>query len=212
MALMTPSAVKRVLVIGGGDGGVLREFARYPFIEELHICELDEMVIDISKKFIPQTSIGFSDPRVHIHIEDGFVFLERMTKDGKLFDVIVADLSDPVGPAGALFTASFLKLTANALSPHGVACMQAESMWLHLDIIADLVKAAKENFESVKYAQISVPSYPSGTIGALVMAKTAPATPEFNKQVMDTLQYYSPELHHAQFVLPRFVTQRLASL
>ena len=214
----TPMALvknpKRALVIGGGDGGVLRELARYDSLEELHICELDEEVIKTAKKWISQTSVGFEDPRVTIHIEDGFTFLERAAKEGKLFDVIVSDLSDPVGPAEAIFTGNFLELIARALTPRGAASMQGESMWLHGALIKGLMKDAKTKFVDAQYASISIPSYPGGQIGAIVMTKASGVKVDKIVQMPDLkvlkqLKYYTPDLHIAQFVLPRFVRQEI---
>lgn len=205
---------RRALVIGGGDGGVLRELAKYPELEEIHICELDEMVIKICRKYIPQTACGFDDPRVKIHIEDGFTFLERSAKNNQLFDVIVSDLSDPVGPAEAIFTDSFLELVSRALTPHGAAVMQGESMWLHVPLIRKLIAGGMKLFVDIKYATISIPTYPGGQIGAIVMTKAPlgnveqpvrPVTEELQKH----LKYYSTALHTAQFVLPSEISRQI---
>ena len=207
---------KRALVIGGGDGGVLRELARYKCLEEIHICELDEMVIEVSKKYIQQTAVGFSDPRVRVHIEDGFTFLDRAAKEGQLFDVIVSDLSDPVGPAEAIFTEGFMELVHRALTPNGCGVMQAESMWLHGQLIKKLVTSAQKLFKDAKYATMSIPTYPCGQIGALIMSKNpgvkvekAIVTPD--DKVMEQLKYYTPEVHAAQFSLPKFVNDQIYS-
>ena len=205
---------RRALVIGGGDGGVLRELAKYPELEEIHICELDEMVIKVCRKYIPQTACGFDDPRVTIHIEDGFTFLERSAKTNQLFDVIVSDLSDPVGPAEAIFTDSFLELVSRALSPHGAAVMQGESMWLHLPLITKLIAGGRKLFGDIKYATISIPTYPGGQIGAIVMTKAPLVKVEtpvrtVSEELQGQLKYYSTALHSAQFVLPSEITRKI---
>jgi spermidine synthase len=209
-------SVKRALVIGGGDGGVLRELAKYSEIEEIHICEIDGGVVDISKKFIPQTSVGFSDPRVQVHIEDGFLFLERLIKAGTKFDVIVSDLSDPIGPAESVFNGSFMELLSQVLEPeHGVAALQGESYWLHADLIKKLTTEAKQHFAQVEYASIAIPTYPCGQIGCLVMCKGKDSIP--SRIVRDNggvdyneLHYYTRELHAAQFVLPKLVSRMIS--
>ncbi|TQD68532.1 hypothetical protein C1H46_021807 [Malus baccata] len=86
--------VFEVLVVGGGDGGVLREVSRHPSVEHIDICEIDKMVIDVSKKFFPRLAVGFEDPRVHLHIADATEFL-RLAPEGK-YDAVIVDSSDPV--------------------------------------------------------------------------------------------------------------------
>jgi spermidine synthase len=213
MHLRQAGSVKRALVIGGGDGGVLRELAKYPELEEIFICEIDGGVIDTAKRFVPQTAVGFSDPRVKVHIEDGFLFLERMVAEGKLFDVIVSDLSDPIGPAESIFQGSFLELLSQVLAPDGVAALQGESYWLHADLIQKLVIDAKKVFGSVDYASIAIPTYPCGQIGALVMCKDATCVPSRLVREggidYDTLNYFTRDLHSAQFILPRLARERV---
>lgn len=210
MHLCKTGSVKRALVIGGGDGGVLRELGKYPEIEEIHICEIDGEVINTCKRFIPQTAVGFEDSRVHVHIEDGFLFLERMIKEGITFDVIVSDLSDPIGPAESVFNESFLELLYKTLEPrHGVAALQAESYWLHGDLTRRLFKEARSYFPQVGYASISIPTYPCGQIGCLIMCVNESANPSVivRDDGIDQakLQYYTRDLHSALFVLPKMM-------
>lgn len=214
MHLQKQGSVKRALVIGGGDGGVLRELEKYSEIEEIHICEIDKGVIDVAKRFIPETAVGFSDPRVTVFIEDGFLFLERMIQLGVTYDVIVSDLSDPIGPAESIFNGSFIELLARVLNPEtGVAALQGESFWLHADLIKKLIEDAKAVFPSVKYASIGIPTYPCGQIGSLVMMRSPDAKPEtvVREGGIDysKLSYYTRELHAAQFVLPKLALQRI---
>ena len=214
MHLQEENSVRRVLVIGGGDGGVLRELAKYKEIEEIHICEIDKGVIDICKRFIPQTSVGFSDPRVSVHIEDGFVFLERMIRNGITYDVVVSDLSDPVGPAESIFNTSFIELLSRALNPEtGVAALQGECFWLHSQLIKKLMTDAKRIFPIVSYASIGIPTYPCGQIGCLVMMKSTNRNPHniIRKSGIDysNLSFYTRELHPAQFVLPKLASERV---
>jgi spermidine synthase len=92
---------KRALVVGGGDGGVLRELARYPSLEEIHIAEIDSKVPEVSKQYFPQMAVGFSDPRVKVHITDGIKFVKDAPEGH--YDIIIVDSSDPVGPAEVLY-------------------------------------------------------------------------------------------------------------
>jgi spermidine synthase len=97
--LQTPPT--KALVVGGGDGGVLRELSRYPSLQEIHIAEIDGMVIETSKRFFPKMALGFEDPRVKVHVCDGIKFVQEA--DEGTYDIIVVDSSDPVGPAEVLF-------------------------------------------------------------------------------------------------------------
>ncbi|KAL0299665.1 UNVERIFIED_CONTAM: Spermine synthase [Sesamum radiatum] len=173
LPLCSIEAPKNVLVVGGGDGGVLREIARHCSVETIDICEIDQMVIDVSKKFFPQLAIGFQDPRVHLHVGDAVEFL-RHTPPGK-YDAIIVDSSDPVGPAQELVEKPFFETIARALRPGGVLCNMAESMWLHTHLIQDMISICRETFKgSVHYAWANVPTYPSGVIGFLLCATEGP--------------------------------------
>jgi len=135
---------KKVLVIGGGDGGVLREVVKHEGVEEAVLCDIDEAVIRLSKKYLPGMSVGFQHPKVKVHVGDGFKFLEDY-KD--TFDVIITDSSDPEGPAESLFKKPYFELLHGALREGGVITTQgckplslkAFSRLLHKKIdIADL--------------------------------------------------------------------------
>ena len=158
---------QKVLVIGGGDGGVLREIARHPSVTEIVICELDKDVIDVSKKYLPFMAKGFDDPRVKVNIMDGAKF---MKENQSAFDVIT-DSSDPVGPACVLFETPFYKAMHGSLRDGGIICTQGECVWLHVDLIQPLVKAITPLFSKVEYAYCTIPSYPSGQIGFIIASK-----------------------------------------
>ncbi|KAH9309717.1 hypothetical protein KI387_037628 [Taxus chinensis] len=150
---------KKVLVVGGGDGGVLREISRHSSVEQIDICEIDKMVIDVSKEFFPELGVGYEDPRVMLHVGDGAAFLRKCPAG--TYDAIIVDSSDPVGPAQELFERPFYETVARALRPGGVVITQAESLWLHMHVIKDIISACRQAFKgSVNYAWTSVPTYP----------------------------------------------------
>ncbi len=216
-----------VLIVGGGDGGVIRECIKHKSVKEVHICEIDKMVIEVSKKYLPNVAQAWDHPKVKLICGDASEYIKRPENAGK-FDVIVSDTSDPVGPAAALFESTFYANLAAALKPGGRIATQGESMWNNLDLIARLINGVKNLnvFESVEYATTQIPTYPLGQIGFIVCAKgTDPNTPGLRKRADGTpysckvpvrrvtdepMNYYTSELHEAAFVLPKFVLDALA--
>ncbi|OGV50824.1 MAG: spermidine synthase [Lentisphaerae bacterium GWF2_52_8] len=195
---------EKILVIGGGDGGILRELARHPGPREFHLCEIDEEVLSVSRRFFPGMACGFDDPRVCLHIGDGVEFVRQHPGS---YDIIIVDSSDPVGPGEALFSDSFYAELRAALREGGIICTQAESVFIHSGFVASLMARASRFFESASYAYIQVPTYPGGGVGACVCSAgkqvKVPArlpSPELQAQ----LRYYTPQMHEAAFVLPHF--------
>ncbi|XP_031401904.1 spermidine synthase [Punica granatum] len=212
---------KKVLVIGGGDGGVLREVARHTSVEQIDICEIDAMVVDVSKQFFPEIAVGFQDPRVNLKIGDGVAFLKAVPEG--TYDAIIVDSSDPIGPAQELFEKPFFGSVAKALRPGGVVCTQAESIWLHMHIIEDIVANCRQVFKgSVNYAWTTVPTYPSGVIGFMLCSTEGPAV-DFKHPInpIDSdenlskskrpLRFYNREIHSAAFCLPSFAKKVIDS-
>lgn len=201
---------KKVLVIGGGDGGVLREIARHPGVEEIVICELDQGVIDASKKYLPSLAIGFDDPRVSVKIMDGAKFMEE---NQDAFDVIITDSSDPIGPASVLFETPFYNAMHKSLRDGGIVSTQGECIWLHVDLIRPLIKSISSIFTHVGYAYTTIPTYPSGQIGFVIATKgrgscEVPARKP-SDEIQKKLRYYTPEMHQASFVLPAFAKRAI---
>ncbi|KAK4358229.1 hypothetical protein RND71_023839 [Anisodus tanguticus] len=165
---------KKVLVIGGGDGGVLREVSRHSSVEQIDICEIDKMVVEVAKQFFPDVAVGYEDPRVNLHIGDGVAFLKNVPAG--TYDAVIVDSSDPIGPAQELFEKPFFETIARALRPGGVVSTQAESIWLHMHIIEEIVANCRQIFKgSVNYAWTTVPTYPSGMIGFMLCSTEGPA-------------------------------------
>lgn len=214
-------------MVGGGDGGVLRELARHASLEGIEMAEIDAMVPSVSKQYFPDMAIGFSDPRVRLSICDGIQYV-RDAAPGT-YDCIIVDSSDPVGPAEVLFERPFFEALHAAVRPGGIVCTQAESPWLHLEIIAALAGMCAGVFAggSVSYAVTAIPTYPSGQIGMLLCAKApagggAPLDPRTARRPapdaaphlagLPALRYYSAGVHAAAFALPRFAAERLTGL
>jgi len=211
---------KNVLVIGGGDGGMIREICKHKCVEKITMCDIDEGVPNASKRFFPKQSTGFKDPRVTLKIGDGVAFAEAAADN--TYDVIVVDSSDPVGPAEKLFSAEFYANAHRILSPGGVMCTQSECLWINYDLISTMMKEFGKPFYSAEYASIQTPTYPAGQIGAFLARKADPTQPDLERslktparvpsaEMENELDYYSEEMHVASFALPAFMQRRLNS-
>ncbi|KAJ5331540.1 spermine synthase [Penicillium atrosanguineum] len=205
---------KKVLVIGGGDGGVLREVVKHESVEEAVLCDIDEAVIRLSKKYLPGMSVSYKHPKVSTHIGDGFEFLKAKQNE---FDVIITDSSDPEGPAESLFQKPYFELLRDALREGGVITTQAENQWLHLPLIVDLKKSCGEVFPVAEYAYTTIPTYPSGQIGFMVCCKDAtrnvrePVRSWTREEEERLCRYYNQDIHRASFVLPNFARKALGA-
>ncbi|KPM05575.1 spermidine synthase-like protein [Sarcoptes scabiei] len=201
---------KKVLIIGGGDGGVVREVSKHSCVEEIIQCEIDEEVVKVSKQFLQFMSKGFDSPKLKLLFQDGY---EYVRQHKNRFDVIITDSSDPKGPALSLYQREYYQALYDCLKDDGIICCQAESYWFDLKFIKNLFRMVKNIFPSVAYASTNVGSYPSGQIGFLIASKKA--NMDFEKvkhQVNGELKYYSERMHFSAFVLPNFVQQELAML
>mmetsp|Transcript_33113 Transcript_33113/g.43599 ORF Transcript_33113/g.43599 Transcript_33113/m.43599 type:complete len:320 (-) Transcript_33113:430-1389(-) len=203
---------KKVLIVGGGDGGVLREVVKHPSVEKIDMCEIDNLVIDCAKKYFGEsTATAYSDPRLNLVQGDAAEYIKR--EDHDYYDVIIVDSSDPVGPAETLFKPDFYEAMAAALNPGGITCTQGECIWLHLKLITTVIAACANIFPNVEYAYTTIPTYPSGQIGFVICSNSnednylrqpkRPPTPEMG------LKYYRPAIHHAAFVLPQFADEAI---
>jgi len=213
---------EHVLVVGGGDGGVIRELVKHSCIKTITICEIDEMVIKVAKEHIPAVAAAWDDKRVKLVTQDGSEWIKLEENHGK-YDIIIADTSDPVGPAEALFEAPFYEAMYKALKPGGIACTQAETIWLNLELIQKLLRNSLKVYANAEYATTNVPTYPCGQIGFLLCSKGQeekgrkrakrkrgePELPTCTRPKREIpadmkLCYYSAEWHEAAFVLPAF--------
>ena len=154
---------EHVLVIGGGDGGVIREVLKHSTVKHVTLCDIDEAVVRVSKEYLPHMSSIFKDPRVTVFIGDGFKFLPEHENE---YDVIITDSSDPVGPAAALFEAPYFTLLKKALKEGGHMSTQGESLWLHLPLIKELRETTKRLFPVAEYAYTTIPTCEFGLGGA----------------------------------------------
>lgn len=204
-----------VLVIGGGDGGILRELSRYPSIRHIDLVEVDKEVIDVSKQFLPFTSCGFDDPRVQVHIEDGLKFV-RHREDA--YDLIIVDSTDPFGPGEGLFTKEFYGNCYRALHDDGIMVNQHESPFYTNDAIA-MQRAHKrivESFRISRVYQAHIPTYPSGHWLFGFASKKYHPINDLRAKDWKSLglvtKYYNTNLHRGAFALPNYVQQLLENV
>ena len=203
VALNVHANPRQVLVIGGGDGGTLREVLKHKQVQTAHLCEIDGQVIEICKKHFPNLSFSFDDPRVEVFLEDGSEFVKKREN---FYDVIIVDSSDPIGPAEVLFQEQFFKNISNALNHDGIVITQSESFLYHRNIIKNIVASNKKIFPLYFYYYTMVPTYPSGVIGFSFCSKKYHPIEDIHPERADALtglKYYNKEIHKAAFVLPQ---------
>lgn len=212
-AMLVHDCPERVLIVGGGDGGALREALRHPTVREATLVEIDAAVTAASREHLARVHAGaFDDPRVRIAISPGETFVPRFPQ---AFDAILVDSTDPVGPGQALFERAFLAACREALRPGGVMAFQAGTPFYCPDLLANLVADLRGLVPHVAPYVGFVPSYPSGMWAYVVAGDRDLEVEEtvlrerFSARKLDT-RYYTPSLHRAAFVLPRFVEELLA--
>ncbi len=202
---------KRVLIIGGGDGGMAREVLRHPSVEHVDLVEIDEAVVRASKLHMPGVG-AWDDPRLHVRYENGLTFVDHVPVQ---YDVIIIDGSDPVGPAVDLFKQEFYDKCYAALNENGVLTGQTESPWVdhYHESIQSVFQALRNAFPVHHMYLAFIPLYPTGmwsmafaSKGPQPLAEDAIARAE---RGVDTfggqLKYYTPDVHRASFALPKFV-------
>ena len=207
--------VKKVLVIGAGDGGVIRELVRYPEIESIDMVEIDSLVVDVCKQYLPQTACRFDDPRLTLHFEDGLRFVRFKENE---YDLIIVDSTDPFGPGEGLFTKEFYCNCCKALKDDGILINQHESPFYHDDALA--CQRAHKNivntFPIAKVYQAHIPTYPSGHwLFGFASKKYHPLRDlDENRWNMRSLKcrYYTTMLHKGAFYIPAYVEELLKNV
>ncbi|ACJ75847.1 spermidine synthase [Thermosipho africanus Ob7] len=205
---------KKVLVIGGGDGGSVREVLKHKSVEKVIMCEIDEMVVEAAKKYLPVTASKLDDPRVELVFEDGSQFVRNFKNE---FDVIIIDSTDPTaGEGGHLFTEDFYKACFDALKENGTFSAESED-WLYDGAWLRLAYSRiKKVFPVTKLYLGFMPTYPSGMWGYTFASKGVDPIKDFDpekvKNFGEELKYYNEEIHKAAFALPTFLKKELENL
>ncbi len=198
---------KRVLIVGGGDGGSLRQVLRYTSVEEVVICELDQRVVDLSREhFAASFGDPWVDPRARLLIRDAFGYLDE--NPGQ-FDVIISDTTDPIGMAERLFSNEFYQLIVRALVPGGAAATQCEQPFFDAELIKEIYESAKVLTKDPAYYYAHIPTYPGGGIGFMYVSDTPWTNGLKTSYPPGENKYLNPEIHKAAFALPEFFRKEL---
>jgi spermidine synthase len=208
-ALTTHPDPKHVLVVGGGDGGVIREVLKHSKVEKATLVEIDGKVIEYSKKYLPEIAGELDNPRVKVIVGDGFMHIHE---NKNKYDVVMVDSTEPVGPAAPLFERGFYQGIYESLKEDGIFIAQTDNPWFKADLIQKVNKDVREIFPITRLYIANIPTYPSGmwtfTMGSKrhdPLEVEIGAIPE-----LDT-KYYTAGIHKAAFVLPRFVEDLVRS-
>lgn len=216
MIVHTPMSVnpniKNVLVIGGGDGGSVRELTRYTSIESIDMVEIDESVVRACQKYFPITTTGLTDPRVSLRFEDGLAYVKNTEK---IYDLIIVDSTDPVGPGEGLFSMDFYQNCYRILSDDGILINQHESPYFEKESneMKRAHKKIKSLFEIAEVYQAFIPTYPSGHWLFGFASKKYHPIADFKKPFIHEVgyetKYYNEALHKGCFALPNYVRKQL---
>ncbi|MGN0632736.1 MAG: polyamine aminopropyltransferase [Oscillospiraceae bacterium] len=204
--------IKNVLVIGAGDGGTLRELCRYDTIEKIDMVEIDELVIEVCKRYLPQTACCYNDPRLDLHIGDGLKYVRYKENE---YDLIIVDSTDPFGPGEGLFTKEFYGRCFTALNDTGILINQHESTYYdsYIDMVQRTHKRISANFPVSMVYQTHIPTYPSGQWLFGFASKNLHPVYDIKAERWEALgiktKYYNTELHKGCFALPNDVKEVL---
>lgn len=214
--LFAHSNPRRVLIIGGGDGAMLREVVKHPEVEAITMVEIDQSVVDMCRTYLPHHSNGaYDDPRVNLVIDDGAKFVGNC---GEKFDVIISDCTDPVGPGEVLFASEFYSNCQSALNPGGIFVAQNGVPFMQPSEVITTAKRLNLSFCDSTFYNAAIPTY----VGGMMTFAWASDDPQLREVDLNTLRqrfnqaqlttrYYTPQIHQASFALPRYLLDELAT-
>lgn len=199
---------KSVLVIGGGDGGTIREVLKHKSVEKVVLCEIDGMVIDACKKFLPTMACELDNPKVDIKVEDAIEFIKDKKDE---YDIILIDSTDPMGPGEGLFTEEFYTNVKKSLKKGGILCAQSESPVAQKDAIEKMYKLLKKVFPITSTFTSPIPTYPGGYWAwAFCSEEVEPLSyyaEEREDDIVKTCKIYNKDYHYARFALPNYLKE-----
>ncbi len=205
--LYTHPNPKNVLIIGGGDGGTVREVVKHPEVDHVDLVEIDEVVIEVAKKYFPEVSCELDNPKLSILPMDGIEYIKSKKNH---YDVILIDSTDPVGPAEGLIVSSFYQNAFVALTDNGVMAVQAESPFFYPEWVRKIYRNLHGVFPVTKFYLSFTPTYPGGMWTFGFASKGLDPVTDFAPSRVPagtSFRYYTPDLHQAAFQLPAFVQE-----
>jgi spermidine synthase len=214
--LLAHGNAKKVLIIGGGDGGMLREVSRHAGLEQITMVEIDAGVVEFCRQYLPNHSAGaYDDPRFRLVIDDGVNFV---TQTSEKFDVIISDCTDPVGPGESLFTSEFYAGCKRCLNENGIFVAQNGVCFLQQDEAVTSHRKLGHYFSDVSFYQAAIPTYYGG-IMTFAWASDNPALRQLDAATLQTrfasanlnCRYYNPAIHTGSFALPQYLLNALSS-
>lgn len=212
--ILAHGLARRVLIIGGGDGGMLREVAKHRSVEHITMVEIDGTVVEMCKAFLPGHSKGaFEDPRLNLVIDDGMRFVATTAEK---FDVIISDSTDPIGPGEVLFSENFYQACRRCLNDGGILVTQNGTPFMQLAEVQTTAGRMHGLFADWHFYMAAVPTY----IGGSMTFAWGSTNSDYRKLPLDTLRqrfagsgivtrYYNPEIHIGAFALPQYVLQAI---
>jgi len=212
--ILAHGAAKRVLIIGGGDGGMLREVSKHASVEHITMVEIDGTVVDMCREFLPNHSKGaFDDPRLNLVIDDGMRFVATTTEK---FDVIISDSTDPIGPGEVLFSENFYQACHRCLNEGGVLVTQNGTPFMQLDTVRNTAGRMNGLFADWHFYQAAVPTYIGGSM-TFAWGSTNPALRHVDVATLQQrfaasgihTRYYNAAIHQGAFALPQYVLQAI---
>ena len=208
--LFTHPNPKSVLIIGGGDGGTAREVLRHKNIERVVEVEIDKMVVDACKEWIPSTACAYENPKLELIIGDG---VKYMAETQEQFDIILVDSTDPIGPAAPLFGPAFYKDIYKVLKEDGIVVSQGESPFLEEECQKSMLSILNNQFEVVKIYNFNNLTYPGGLWSFTFASKGPHPIRDFNSEKVKNsgldFKYYNELIHHGAFSIPNFQIENL---
>ncbi len=201
---------KTVLVIGGGDGGTVREVLKHDTVEKVVLCEIDGMVIDACKKFLPTISCELDNPKCEILVEDAIEYIKGKEN---MFDIVLIDSTDPMGPGEGLFTEEFYTNVKRSLKPGGIVAAQSESPFVNKEEIKKMYDLLKKVFPVCSTYTSNIPTYPGGYWAWAFCSETVKPLSYFDERrceaISKTCKIYNKAYHNARFALPNYLKDLL---
>ncbi len=198
---------EKVMVIGGGDGGAVREVVKHPKVKQVTLVEIDGRIIENSKKYLPEIAAAYDNPKVTVLVDDG---IKHIKENENSYDIIIIDSTDPIGPAEGLFAREFYQNVHKALKEDGIMVAQTESPFFDGELIKRIHTDLKEIYPIVKLYLAFVPVYPTGMWSFTMASKKYDPLQVKREDIPEIkTRYYNKDIHFAAFVLPNFVADIL---